>query len=260
MIQTRARNSSPTMTPNRRATYRAEGSFRFDLEKEPWKRSPTADLPEEGDNDLIKRAARSTPRSAPTAGTWRSRPVGNSSRRTPTKIIDVYVRDMDIPSGQPGALELVSALDGGVDRRRPTAPPEPIPGGEPGPGSSREFRYRPMEKVVFKTDAPSDLTAGLNPGCSPRGSCSSVTAWRRPQTHTGENETREQGEMTTTPAGGALGGGDQRGRDDGRLDRSQRVREDALPGRGEPGPERSHDLGGGSPTGRRRRPGGHGPF
>ena len=204
VIQTRARNFFSDNDPEPPGDYRAGGLFRFDLETRALEKVADGDLLEEGDNHLISRGAFNPSISADgryvafTTG-WQLVPEDTNEN------LDVYVRDMDIPSGQPGALELVSALDGGSTAATYGPPPEPIPGGEPGSGSSRGVAISADgEKVVFKTDAPSDLPAGSTPDVPPgqlflrdrmAKTTNLITARRDPGT----------GEMTTTPAGGALG-------------------------------------------------------
>ena len=78
--------------------------------------------------------------------------------------LDVYVRDMDVPLGAPGAFDLVSARDGGDVAATYGAPAEPFPGSEPGAGVSRGVAISADgQKVVFRTDAPSDLPASASP-------------------------------------------------------------------------------------------------
>jgi hypothetical protein len=88
-----------------------------------------------------------------------------------TENVEVYERDMDVASGQPGAYTLVSAQNGSEEA--PTfddsSIPTPVPGGDPGtqlwPNTaiSANGRY-----VLFRTDeVPSSLPEGPTPTIPP---------------------------------------------------------------------------------------------
>ena len=74
--------------------------------------------------------------------------------------VDVYVRDMAIPIGGPGAFDLVSARDGGDAPASYGSPAFPFPGSNPGADVSRGVAISADgRKVAFRTDVPSDLPA-----------------------------------------------------------------------------------------------------
>ncbi len=119
--------------------------------------------------------------------------------------VDVYVRDMALPIGAPGAFDLVSARDGGDVPASYGPPAFPFPGSEPGAEVSRGVAISADgSRVAFRTEAPSDLPASGSVDV-PAGqifvrdrvanTTTLVTAKRDPGT----------GAMTAEPAGGALG-------------------------------------------------------
>ncbi len=118
--------------------------------------------------------------------------------------LDAYVRDMDVPIGASGAFDLVSAADGGdapalYGPRRSRSGQRT--GGRDNPGTAISADG---SRVAFMTEAPSNLPSGGAVDV-PAGqvylrdrvtdTTTLVTAKRDPGT----------GEMTSQPAGGALG-------------------------------------------------------
>ena len=99
---------------------------------------------------------------------------------------------MEVPVGAPGAFDLVSARDGGTVAASYGPPAEPFPGSEPGAGASRGVAISADgQKVVFRTDAPSDLPASPNPDVpAVSSSCVTELAPRRPWSRQGETPKR----------------------------------------------------------------------
>ena len=104
--------SLPTTIPSRPARSATAAVFRRDLATGALELVAYGDV--RGDAGRRRsRSARTTPRSAATGAGSPSRPPRSSCPPTPTRNVDVYVRDMTRPIGDPAAYELVSARDGG---------------------------------------------------------------------------------------------------------------------------------------------------
>src|SRR6185437_844052 len=119
--------------------------------------------------------------------------------------LDVYVRDMSLAAGAPGAFDLVSARDGGDEPAHYGTPAFPLPGSEPGADVSRGVSISADGgKVVFRTEAPSDLPAGGSVDV-PAGQL--FVRDRVADTTTLVTAQRDSGSgaMTAAPAGGAVG-------------------------------------------------------
>ncbi len=112
---------------------------------------------------------------------------------------------MGLAPGAPGAYRLVSARDGGEVAATYAPPAFPLPSGNPGADVSPGVAISADgSRVVFRTEAATDLPAGLSPE-TPAGQLfvrdlaaqrtTLVTAVRDANTET----------MTAAPAGGALG-------------------------------------------------------
>ena len=203
-IQTRARNFFADDDPDPPGRYRAGGVFRFDLATQALAKVADGDLFDEASNQFLRRGA-SNP-SISVDGRYvafaTAEPLvaadGNDH-------VDVYVRDMDVAIGQPGAYDLVSARDGGDVPAAYGTPAVPTPGSEPGSDVSRGVAISADgRRVAFRTDAPTDLPASGAVDV-PAGqvfvrdrvadTTTLVTAKRDP----------ESGAMTSAPAGGAAG-------------------------------------------------------
>jgi hypothetical protein len=208
-FQTLARNFFADDDPDPAGQYRAGGIFRFDLQTRALERVANGDLfAEQGaneSNEFLRSGASSPSISA------NGRYVAFATAEpllVPADTndnVDVYVRDMALPSDAPGAFDLVSARDGGNIPAAYGAPVVPFPGSEPGAEVSRGVAISADgQKVAFRTEAPSDLPASAAadvPGgqvfLRDRAADATilVTAKRDPGT----------GAVMAEPAGGALG-------------------------------------------------------
>ena len=156
VIQTRARNFFADDDPDPPGFYRAGGIFRFNLEtRDASRKLPTETCSDEADSELLAAAPR-TRRSAPTAATSPSRRHSQSGPADTNDNVDVYVRDMDVPIGQPGAFDLVTARDGGDVPATYGPPAVPFPGSNPGSDVTRGVAISgDGQRVVFRhTSAP----------------------------------------------------------------------------------------------------------
>lgn len=203
-IQTRARNLFADDDPDPPGQYRAGGVFRFDLATKALEKVADGDLFDEGSNAFLRLGASNPSVSADgryvafvTAEPLIAADLNDH--------VDVYVRDMSLPIGTPGAYDLVSARDGGDVPASYGAPSVPTPGSEPGSDLSRGVAISADgRKVAFSTDVATDLPASGAVDV-PAGqvflrdreadTTTLVTAKRDPGT----------GAMTQLPAGGAIG-------------------------------------------------------
>ncbi len=204
-IQTRARNFFDDDDPDPPGRFRAGGIFRFDLETQALEKVADGDLFDEATNSFVRRGASNPSISADGrfiafATAEPLFPLVDANDHT-----DVYVRDMAIAIGSPGAYDLVSARDGGDVGASYGAPAFPVPGSEPGSEVSRGVSISADgQRVAFRTDVPTDLPASGGVDV-PAGqvflrdrlanTTTLVTAQRDPGT----------GVMTVLPAGGAIG-------------------------------------------------------
>ena len=205
-IQTRARNFFADDDPDPPGGYRAGGIFRFDLQTRAIAKVADGSLFDEEDPEhpLLRLGASKPSISADgryiAFSTAQPLVAADSNEN-----LDVYVRDTQKPIGEPGAFDLVSARDGGDEAAHYGAPQFPFPGSEPGAEVSRGVAISADgSKVVFRTEAPSDLPARAAAD-APAGqvfvrdrtsnTTTLVTATRDPET----------GAMTSEPAGGAVG-------------------------------------------------------
>lgn len=205
-IQTRSRNFFADDDPDPPGEYRAGGLFRFDLQTRELEKIADGNVFDEEDPEhpLVRLGAARPSISAD------GRYVAFSTAEPLAGVdtnenLDVYVRDMAVPTGDPGAFDLVSARDGG-DLPAGFGPSSfPFPGSEPGADVSRGVSISADgQKVVFRTEAVSDLPASGSIDV-PAGqvfvrdraanTTTLVTASRDP----------ESGAMTAQPAGGAVG-------------------------------------------------------
>lgn len=203
-IQTRARNFFADDDPDPPGQYRAGGVFRFDLQTKALEKVADGDLFDEGSGDFLRRGASNPSISAD--GRYiaftTAEPLLEADENDNA---DVYVRDMAIPIGSPGAFDLVSARDGGDTPASYGSAPFPFPGSEPGAEVSGGVAISADgQKVVFRTDVATDLPASASVDV-PAGqvllrdraanTTTLVTTLRDP----------ESGAMTEQPAGGAVG-------------------------------------------------------
>jgi hypothetical protein len=84
--------------------------------------------------------------------------------------VDVYVRDMDVAPGAPGAYKLVSAVSGGEEPATYAPRPTPLPGDEPGsevwPNTaiSAEGRYVVFRTTELESNLPDHTAVNTPPG------------------------------------------------------------------------------------------------
>lgn len=203
-IQTRARNFFADDDPDPPGHYRAGGVFRFDLATKALEKVADGDLFGEGTNAFVRRGASNPSISAD------GRYVAFATAEPLIQAdlndnVDVYVRDMGVPVGLPGAYDLVSARSGGDLGAAYGTPALPFPGSEPGSDVSRGVAISADgQKVAFRTDAATDLPAG-GPVEVPAGQV--FVRDRQANTTTLATARRDvdTGEMTDLPAGGAVG-------------------------------------------------------
>ncbi len=205
-LQTRARNFFADDDPDPPGRFRAGGLFRFDLQTRALKKIADGSVFDEEDPEhpLVRLGA-----SKPSISS-NGRYVAFSTAEPlvagdTNENLDVYVRDMDLPIGDLGAFDLVSARDGSQVPASYGPAAFPLPGSEPGADVSRGVAISADgQKVAFLTEAPSDLPASGSVDVPAgqvflrdRGTDSTtlVTAIRD----------SESGAMTQQPAGGAVG-------------------------------------------------------
>jgi Tol biopolymer transport system component len=203
-IQTRARNFFADNDPDPAGSYRTGGIFRFDLQGRGLQKVADGDLFRESDNQFLRRGAANPSVSAD------GRYVAFSTAQQlvladVNENLDVYVRDMTLAEGAPGAYRLVSARDGSEAPAAYAPPVFPLPSGNPGADVSPGVAISADgAKVAFRTEAASDLPA--QPATdTPAGQIfvrdlaaqdtTLVTALRDPET----------GTMKADSAGGGLG-------------------------------------------------------
>jgi hypothetical protein len=207
-FQTLARNFFADDDPDPPGRYRAGGVFRFDLQTRALRKVADGDLfAEEGaveSNEFLRLGASNPSISAD------GRYVAFATAEPliaadANDNVDVYVRDMDVAIGDPGAFDLVSARDGGDTPAGYGPPAFPFPGSEPGSDVSRGVAISADgSKVVFRTDAPSDLPASATADVPP-GQIFLRDRFAETTTLITARRDQETGTMTAEPAGGALG-------------------------------------------------------
>jgi hypothetical protein len=138
VFQTRARNLYPDGDPDPPGEYRVGGLFRTNLATGAVELVANGDRRSESDDALLFRGAQNP--SVSDDGRFVAFATGESLVAADTNgNVDVYVRDMTVPTGAPGAFELISAKDGG-NTPAAYAPPDPafdFPGRNPGADTSR---------------------------------------------------------------------------------------------------------------------------
>jgi Tol biopolymer transport system component len=204
-IQTRARNFFADDDPDPPGGFRAGGVFRFDLQ--------TRSLRKVADGSLFDEASPSHPLlhlgALKPSISADGRYVAFSTAQQlvladSNENLDVYVRDMSLPADAAGAFDLVSARDGGDEPAHYGPPAFPLPGSEPGADVSRGVSISADgSKVVFRTEAPSDLPAS---GAVDVPAGQVFVRDRIADTTTLATAERDSGSgaMTATPAGGAV--------------------------------------------------------
>jgi Tol biopolymer transport system component len=213
VFQTRARNFFADEDADPAGRYRAGGVFRFDLGTRALQKVADGNLFEEGTNAFLRRGAANPS----VSGDGRYVAFSTAQQLVPAdgnENVDAYVRDMNLPlppggacsGGGQCAYRLVSARDGSEAPASYGPPTVSLPGSNPGAEVARGGAISADgNRVVFRTDAPTDLPAEATTDV-PAGQLfvrdlatqrtTLVTASRDPET----------GQMTQQPAGGALGG------------------------------------------------------
>jgi WD40-like Beta Propeller Repeat len=205
-IQTRARNFFADDDPDPPGQFRAGGLFRFDTQTRGLEKIADGSLFDEEDPEhhLVRLGASKPSISA------NGRYVAFSTAEPlvaadTNENLDVYVRDMDAPIGDPGAFDLVSARSGGDVPAAYGPAAFPLPGSEPGADVSRGVAISADgQKVVFRTEAPSDLPASGSVDV-PAGQVFLRDRATDSTTLVTSERNSETGEMTQQPAGGAVG-------------------------------------------------------
>ncbi|HEX5610391.1 MAG TPA: hypothetical protein VFX45_09915 [Solirubrobacterales bacterium] len=202
-IQTRARNLFADDDGDPPGQLRVGGIFRFDTQTRALAKVADGDLLRESDNTLVARGATNPSISADgrfVAFSTGQRLVAADANDN----FDVYVRDMSKAATNPAAYVLVSALDGGD--LAATYAPQAVPGAtNPGAAASPGVAISADgNRVAFTTAAASNLPA------SPTATVASGQLLVRDiaaHSTTPVTSVREaaSGQMTSEPAGGALG-------------------------------------------------------
>jgi hypothetical protein len=204
-FQTRSRNFFADDDPDPPGRFRAGGVFRFDLQTKALRKVADGSVFDEEipSHPLLHLGALKPSISAD------GRYVAFSTAQPlvaadSNENVDVYVRDMNIQIGEPGAFDLVSARDGGDEPAHYGPPLFPLPGSEPGADVSRGVAISADgQRVAFRTEAPSDLPAG---GAVDVPAGQVFVRDRVTDTTTLVTAERDSGSgaMTQVPAGGAV--------------------------------------------------------
>lgn len=203
-LQSRARNFFADNDPDPPGRYRAGGIFRFDLATKALEKVADGDLFDEASNAFVRRGASNPSISAD--GRYvafaTAEPLATADLNDH---IDVYVRDMAVPIGNPGDYDLVTARDGGDVPASYGDPSVTTPGSEPGSDVSRGVAISADgQKVAFRTDVATDLPASGAVDVPPgqiflRDRAADTTTLVTAKRDLGS------GAMTQLPAGGAIG-------------------------------------------------------
>lgn len=153
VFQTRARNLYADGDPDPPGEYRVGGIFRTNLATGAVEIVANGDRMRESDNELVSRGAQNP--SVTDDGRFVAFATGEPLVPADGNgNVDVYVRDMSVPAGAPGAFELVNAKDGG-DVPAAYVPPDPsfdFPGRNPGSDVTRGTSISGDGRlVVFRT-------------------------------------------------------------------------------------------------------------
>ncbi len=205
-IQTRARNFFADDDPDPPGQFRAGGLFRFDLQTKSLMKIADGSLfDEESPSHPLLHLGALKPSISATGRYVAFSTAAPLVAADGNENLDVYVRDMDVPIGDAGAFDLVSARDGGDTPAHYGPPAFPLPGSEPGADVSRGVAISADgQRVVFRTEAPSDLPASGSVDV-PAGQL--FVRNRAADTTTLVTAERDSGTgaMTQQPAGGAVG-------------------------------------------------------
>jgi hypothetical protein len=205
-IQTRARNFFADDDPDPPGEFRAGGVFRFDLQTKALRKVADGSLfDEESPSHPLLHLGALKPSISATGRYVAFSTALPLAAADKNENLDVYVRDMALPASDPGAFDLVSARDGGDEPANYGPAAFPLPGSEPGSDVSRGVAISADgQKVVFRTEAPSDLPASASVDV-PAGQV--FVRDRGADTTTLVTAVRDSGTgaMTGEPAGGAVG-------------------------------------------------------
>lgn len=169
-IDTLARNLFSDDDPDPAGEFRMGGVLRFDLQTRALEKVADGSFMRESDGALLHRGAANPSISAD----GRYVAFSTTLPLVPADLndnSDVYVRDMTVPlqpggtclPGPPCAYELASARDGGTVPASYGPPQFPVPGSNPGAEASRGVAISADgRKVVFRTEAPTDLPASAS--------------------------------------------------------------------------------------------------
>lgn len=207
-FQTLARNFFADDDPDPAGQFRSGGIFRFDLQTRALEKVADGDLfAEEGigeSNEFLRAGAANPSISADgryvAFATAEPLLIADANDN-----VDVYVRDMALSAGAPGAFDLISARDGGDVPASYGPPAVPFPGSEPGADVSRGVAISADgRRVAFLTEVPSDLPARAGVETPPGQIFVRDRAADTTTLVTAERDA-ESGAMTSIPAGAALG-------------------------------------------------------
>lgn len=205
-LRTQSRNLFPDDQTDPPGKYYEGGVFRRDVDSGRLELVARGDLRREGGGELLARGA--TAPSISGDGRWVAFSTGERLVAADTNSnIDVYVRDMSRPIGDPLAFELISAHDGASTPAR-YAPddgsqpfkPEPVnPGADVATGValSADGNRVVFRTVEVKSDLPDRVTVDTPPY---------QVFVRDRATRTTQLVTRVTGRFPPAPAGGATGG------------------------------------------------------
>jgi hypothetical protein len=213
-IETFARNLFPDDDPDPAGKFRAGGIFRFNLQTKALQKVADGNLMLESNGTFLRRGASNPSISADgryVAFATAEQLIAADSNEN----VDVYVRDMDValpPGGvcAPGpgcAYRLASARDGSEVPASYGTPANPFPGSNPGADVTRGVAISADgQRVVFRTEAPSDLPATVS-ATVPAGQVFVRDLATQTTTLVSEKRDPGSGHMTSEPAGGAIGAG-----------------------------------------------------
>lgn len=203
-IETIARNFFADDDPDPIGDYRVGGIFRFDLQTRALVKVADGNRFRESDNAFLVRGASNPSISAD--GRYVAFSTGEQLAAADVNDnVDIYVRDMTLLPGVPGAYVLASARDGSETPAGFGPPPFSGPGSDPGAELSAGVAISADgSRVAFRTELKSDLPAEATAD-TPAGQI--FVRDLNAQTTTLVTSLRNSGTglMGDGPAGGALG-------------------------------------------------------
>lgn len=202
VFQTRARNLYPDGDADPPGEYRVGGLFRTNLATGSVELVANGDRRRESDDALLFRGAQNP--SVSDDGRFVSFATGEPLVPEDTNgNIDVYVRDMAVPSTAPGAFELISVKDGGTTPAS-YLPPDPafdFPGRNPGTDTARATAMSGDGRLVLFRTAQNVVSDLPDRATEETPELQLFVRDRQAGTTTLVTRDRESGE----PVGGALG-------------------------------------------------------